>query len=161
VICKFLHLHFVMRVSMSMRDVSSWKGTWNLGSSLKGKRRFDLHSMCMKIALNLNHYKTRAAVTCSPPATEQFCTNYHFPVTVGWLCWLWCSLNESLVTFCPYDTCFYKTDGHTFRWNWQTCSDCWSILKSSLQLLLVSHEFHGSQRFQNGACDMEILYGKN
>ncbi len=28
-----------MSVSISMRDVRSWKGTWNLGSSLKGSKK--------------------------------------------------------------------------------------------------------------------------
>lgn len=40
-----LHLHFVMRVSISMRDVSSWKGTWNLGSSLR-ERKADDFTVC-------------------------------------------------------------------------------------------------------------------
>ena len=34
---KDLHLHLVMSESTSMRKVSSWKGTWNLGSSLGNK----------------------------------------------------------------------------------------------------------------------------
>ena len=34
---KNLHLHLVMSESTSIRKVSSWKGTWNLGSSLGNK----------------------------------------------------------------------------------------------------------------------------
>lgn len=39
-----LHLHLVKSVSMSMREVSNWKGTWNLGSSLKEKQEEEIYS---------------------------------------------------------------------------------------------------------------------